>query len=97
MTSSYERGPTGSPLLHETIGDRLREVSERHGDREALVVRHQGYRATYRELSAQVDAAARALLARGVATGDRVGIWAPNRYEWGWSSSTPPPASGRSS
>jgi fatty-acyl-CoA synthase len=82
MTPSYERGPTGSPLLNETIGDRLRDVSERFADREALVVRHQGYRATYRELSAQVDAAARALLARGVTTGDRVGIWAPNRYEW---------------
>jgi fatty-acyl-CoA synthase len=82
MTSSYERGPTGSPLLHETIGDRLRAVSERFGEREALVVHHQGYRATYRELAAQVDATARGLLARGVATGDRVGIWAPNRYEW---------------
>ena len=70
------------PLLGETIGENLRRTVERFGDREALVVRHQHYRATYRELWLEVDSAARALLARGVRKGDRVGIWAPNRYEW---------------
>jgi fatty-acyl-CoA synthase len=29
-----------------------------------------------------VDLAARGLLARGVRTGDRVGVWSPNRFEW---------------
>ena len=82
MTGSYASGPSDVPLLGETIGANLRRTVERHGEREALVVRHQGYRATYRELWLQVDAAARALLARGVRKGDRVGIWAPNRYEW---------------
>src|SRR5207253_982690 len=47
-----------------------------------LVVRHQDFRATYRQLWEQVDLAAGALLARGVRTGDRVGIWSPNRSEW---------------
>jgi fatty-acyl-CoA synthase len=31
---------------------------------------------------AQVDQAARAFMAHGIGEGDRVGIWAPNRYEW---------------
>jgi len=79
---SYERGPTDSPLLEETIGERLRSVTQRFGDREALVVAHQHYRATYNELSEQVELAARALIAAGVHKGDRVGVWAPNRYEW---------------
>ncbi len=79
---SYERGPVDSPLLEETIGEHLRRVTERFGDREALVVRHQDYRATYRELYEEVERAARALIANGVRKGDRVGIWAPNRYEW---------------
>src|SRR5262249_29307166 len=80
--TSYECGPTDSPLLEETIGERFFRVCAQFGDREALVVPYQGYRALYRDLWDQVDLAARALLANGVRAGDRVGIWAPNRYEW---------------
>jgi fatty-acyl-CoA synthase len=79
---SYSGGPTVVPLLEATIGETLRRTVELHPAREALVVRDQGYRATYAELWAQVDLAARGLLARGIEKGDRVGIWAPNRYEW---------------
>ena len=82
MTTSHASGPTAVPLLEKTIGAALRRTVERFGDREALVVREQGYRATYRELSDEVALAARGLLARGVRPGDRVGLWAPNRYEW---------------
>ena len=82
MTVSYAHGTSDVPLLGETIGANLRRTVERFGEREALVVAHQHYRATYRELWLEVDCAARALIARGVRKGDRVGIWAPNRYEW---------------
>src|SRR3954470_18060051 len=79
---SYAHGPSAVPLLGETIGHNFRRTAERFADRPALVVRHQGFRATYRELADLVEGAARALLARGVKTGDRVGVWAPNRFEW---------------
>jgi AMP-binding enzyme len=79
---SYARGPCDVPLLGETIGENLRRTVARFAEREALVVRHQGYRATYGELWRQVDVAARAFMAHGVRKGDRVGIWAPNRHEW---------------
>jgi len=79
---SYANGPSSGPLLGETIGENLRRTVERCGAREALVVRHQGYRATYRELWEQSSRAARGLLARGIQKGDRVGMWAPNRFEW---------------
>lgn len=79
---SYSHGASAVPLLGETIGENLRRTTERFGDHDALVVRHQGYRATYRELWEQVGLAARGLLARGVKTGERVGVWAPNRFEW---------------
>jgi fatty-acyl-CoA synthase len=79
---SYERGPCDAPLLEETIGENLRRTVERFGDREALVVPHQNYRVTYRELWDEVERAARALIANGVRKGDRVGIWSPNCHEW---------------
>ena len=79
---SYAHGTSTIPLLGETIGANLRRTVERFADREALVVPHQHYRATYRELWEQVALAARGLLARGVRTGDRVGVWSPNRFEW---------------
>ncbi|HEX6348942.1 MAG TPA: AMP-binding protein, partial [Candidatus Dormibacteraeota bacterium] len=79
---SYTHGASTVPLIGETIGDNLRRTVDRVPDNEALVVAHQGYRATYREFWEQVDECARGLLARGVQKGDRVGIWAPNRYEW---------------
>jgi fatty-acyl-CoA synthase len=79
---SYVHGASPVPLLGETIGENLRRTVQRFSDREALVVRQQGYRASYGELWEQVGQAARGLMARGVGRGDRVGIWAPNRYEW---------------
>ena len=79
---SYAHGASDVPLLGETIGDNLRRTVERFGDREALVVRHQNVRLTYDELWDLTTRCARGLLAHGVDKGDRVGIWAPNRYEW---------------
>src|SRR5436309_1626695 len=79
---SYAHGASSIPLLGETIGENLRQTVERFPEKEAVVVRHQNYRATYQQLWKQVDLAARGLLAKGVQKGDRVGIWSPNRFEW---------------
>jgi fatty-acyl-CoA synthase len=79
---SYAHGTSPTPLLGETIGANLRATVARHGDREALVVRWQDYRATYRQLWDATTRAARGLLALGVRPGDRVGIWSSNRFEW---------------
>lgn len=80
--ASYSHGTSPTPLLGETIGENLRRTMERVGDREALVVRSQTFRATYRELWDMTTKLALGLLAHGVEKGDRVGIWSPNRYEW---------------
>src|SRR3954463_5595564 len=83
MTSrSYAHGAVSTPLLGETIGESLERTVAQHGDREALVVRHQDVRLTYAELDEQVDVLARALIAAGLEKGDRLGMWAPNCAEW---------------
>jgi fatty-acyl-CoA synthase len=79
---SYVHGTSTTPLLGETIGQNLRRTVERCGDREALVVVSQGYRATWRQLWDETTKVALGLLAFGVEKGDRVGIWSPNRFEW---------------
>src|SRR6266571_2293586 len=79
---SYTHGASTIALIGETIGENFRRTVRRWPQNEALVVPYQGYRATYQEFWDQVTECARGLLARGVAKGDRVGIWAPNRYEW---------------
>jgi fatty-acyl-CoA synthase len=79
---AYDRGSTAQPLIAETIGDNLRRNARRFADRPALIARHQSLRYTYGEFDAAVDTLARALLAEGIANGDRVGVWGPNSAEW---------------
>ena len=82
MTAAIDHGSTDTPLLEQTIGDNLAATVERFPEREALVVSHQGVRQTWTEFAATVDQVAKGLLARGVAKGDRVGMWSPNYAEW---------------
>lgn len=79
---SYSHGISDIALKGETIGESLRQTVNKYGNCEALVVASQCYRATYQELWDQVEEVAKSLLAYGVKKGDRVGIWAPNRFEW---------------
>ncbi|MBK0061260.1 AMP-binding protein [Pseudomonas sp. S44] len=79
---SYTRGRQDRPLLTQTIGQAFDATATRWPEREALVVRHQGLRYSWRALAEQVEVHARALIALGVAGGDRVGIWAPNCAQW---------------
>ncbi|MFJ2737015.1 AMP-binding protein [Streptomyces sp. NPDC087317] len=79
---SYAHGTSGTPLLSDTIGANLDRAVASFADREALVDVPSGRRWTYAEFGAAVDEVARGLLAKGVARGDRVGIWAVNCPEW---------------
>ncbi len=79
---SYAHGASETPLIGVPFGEYFRRIVKKHGDNEALVVVSQNYRATYKQLWDEVDAVAKSLIAYGIERGDRVGIWAPNRYEW---------------
>ncbi|MEZ0196889.1 AMP-binding protein [Pseudomonas qingdaonensis] len=79
---SYTQGRQDKPLLAMTIGQALDNTVARFAEREALVVRHQQLRYSWRELADSIDLHARALMALGLKTGDRLGIWAPNCAQW---------------
>ena len=71
-----------APLLTTTIGQHLDAVAAKRPDQSALIMPHQNIDWTWSEFVREVDRLATGLLALGTAPGDRVGIWAPNRYEW---------------
>jgi acyl-CoA synthetase (AMP-forming)/AMP-acid ligase II len=71
--------PREAPLP-ATLPAMLRQAAERHGQRPAVVDGE--VTLSYAALDARVDEAARALIALGVAFGDRVALWAPNLHEW---------------
>jgi fatty-acyl-CoA synthase len=82
LTRSYVHGTGAVPLLDLTLGQLLDRAAADHGDRPALVVRHQGTRWNYRELNDAADRLAAGLRALGLERGERVGIWSPNNTEW---------------
>jgi fatty-acyl-CoA synthase len=82
LTESYGKGATDVPLIEQTIGDFFDDMAARQPDREALISRHEGRRFTYRELQAESNRLASALLNLGLAPGDRVGIWSHNNAPW---------------
>ena len=82
MTLSIAAGPTGAPLLEQTIGANLEATVDRFPDREALVVVHQGVRQTWAEFDATINEVAKGPMGIGIQAGDRVGMWSPNFAEW---------------
>ncbi|MBE4719109.1 AMP-binding protein [Pseudarthrobacter sp. AB1] len=84
---AYTAGDTDVPLLEETIGQNFERVMARFPFHDALIEAApvpgaDARRWSYTKMNDDVDRLARALLASGVAKGDRVGIWSPNCAEW---------------
>ncbi len=79
---SHVHGASNVPLIGMTIGAHFDQVAAIHAERDALVVRHQDVRWTYRELQQRIDRLAASLMRLGLQPGERIGIWAPNCAEW---------------
>ena len=79
---SYVHGASQTPLIGATIGEFFDRTVAQFGGREALIVRHQKVRWSWRQLKQRVDDFAAGLLALGLEPGERIGIWSPNNAEW---------------
>lgn len=82
MERSYACGTSDIALLGRTIGEVLDASAYGYPEQDALVVRHQNRRYTYRQFHEEVELVARGLLRLGIQKEDRIGIWATNCAEW---------------
>ena len=82
LAHSYVHGVSPTPLLGLTVGQLFDRTVARYPEGEALVVRHQNLRWTWRRLQREVDALAAGLIGLDLQPGERLGIWSPNNAEW---------------
>jgi fatty-acyl-CoA synthase len=75
-------GPSEPALWRRTIPAVLKDTAQKYAGHEAAVFAEQDVRFTWGAFDTEVDALASGLLKLGLAKGDRLGIWSPNRYEW---------------
>lgn len=78
LTPSILHGSSEVPLLNFTLGELLDFQCRRFGGNECLVVPWTGARWTYDRLKQESISLAKALAARGIRPGDRIGIMAGN-------------------
>jgi fatty-acyl-CoA synthase len=79
---SFVSGVSDQPLRYRTIDAVLKTAVDEGPARMALAVPHQSMWFTFAEFDREVERAARGLIACGLKSGERIGIWAPNRAEW---------------
>src|ERR1051326_3112428 len=82
MALSYAHGVSTKPLIGSTIGDLLDQIAAEFATNEALVSVFENKRCTYAQFLDEVNRCACALLALGIQTGDRVGVWSTNCAAW---------------
>src|SRR4051795_3663154 len=81
MDGTGDEAPRGD-LEFATTPRLVRQAGARAPEAEAVVDVDAGVTLTYEALADAVLDAARAYTANGVQPGDRVGVWAPNIWEW---------------
>ena len=82
LHQSYAAGPVDVPLLEETIAANLARTVAQFPNNIALIDAAADRQWTYEQFYADVRSLATGLHNAGVTAGERVGIWALNRWEW---------------
>lgn len=82
LTYSYAVGPTDVALIEETISINLAKTAAKYPHNIALIDAAADRQWSYEQFYRDVRGLATGLHRAGVVTGERVGIWALNRWEW---------------
>ncbi|CAN7982989.1 unnamed protein product, partial [Ixodes pacificus] len=79
---SYFHNPGREPLLPWTLGQVVDRTADVKGDNAAVVSRHQNITKTYTQLRDDVNQFAAGLVSLKLTVGSKIGMLAPNLYEW---------------
>ncbi|KAK5015085.1 hypothetical protein LTR60_003043, partial [Cryomyces antarcticus] len=82
LTQAYSKGPSEPRLLEQTVGQHFASIVSQHGDRTAVISRHQQSILTYEKLDLDSNRIARGLAKLGVKKGDRVAVSLGNNIEF---------------
>jgi fatty-acyl-CoA synthase len=69
-------------IITKSIGELISDIALKNPDHDALVHIEAGHRYSYRDLSHNIERAARGFLSRGIRPGDKIALWSPNVPEW---------------
>lgn len=64
------------------ISNIINKLSEKYPDREAFIFPDEDITYSYREFNDEVETAAKALIAKGIKKGDKIGLWMDNISNW---------------
>jgi fatty-acyl-CoA synthase len=79
---SYAHGASSTPLLGKTIGAQFDSTVHSFPNQPSIIVDSQDIGYTYAELQQIVNTLCMGLMAIGMEKGEKLGIWAPNCFEW---------------
>ncbi|CAN8018071.1 unnamed protein product, partial [Ixodes persulcatus] len=79
---SYFHKPGKNPFLPWTMGEVVDRTADAKGDNTAIVSCHQGIAKTFTELREEVNQFAASLVSLKLPLGSKIGMLAPNIYEW---------------
>lgn len=69
-------------MLNQTVGEVVKEWTQKNPDKEAYVYPEHGIRKTYREFDQETDELAKAFIGMGIKKGEHVAIWSDNKPQW---------------
>ncbi|XP_072041171.1 medium-chain acyl-CoA ligase ACSF2, mitochondrial-like [Amphiura filiformis] len=83
LTRSYYHSPCrATPFLGRSLGQQFCLMADKYPDKEMYVFYADKERKTFQQVREESQQLAASFLSLGLSTGDRLGVWGGNHYEW---------------